>query len=244
MMYSKPNSMTTPELSVVMPCYGVGELVPKNASELISVLDGITPNYELIIVANYRDPSDPTPPAAQTFADTHPQVTCIAKQKEGGYGWDIKEGLNVVQGNYVAYIDGDGQVPFEDVARVYKAIKEKETDIAMTYRTTRGDGPWRKTISRVYNIFFLLLFPGGTVRDINAKPKIFSREAFNQIQPSSDDWFIDAEIIILARRKKLSITEIQTKFNKLEGRQSLINIGSIIEFIMNLIRFRIKEFRV
>mgnify|MGYP000201531256 CR=1 FL=1 len=54
----------------------------------------------------------------------------------------------------VAVIDGDGQMPFEDVIHVYRKLRDEDLDLVKTYRTERGDGFYRKTISIVYNIIF------------------------------------------------------------------------------------------
>ena len=59
----------------------------------------------------------------------------------------------------------------------------------------------------------------------------------------SDDWFIDAEIMIQVRRLKFNFSEISTQFTKLDSRTSFVKPGAIIEFIVNMILFRIREFR-
>ena len=59
----------------------------------------------------------------------------------------------------------------------------------------------------------------------------------------SDDWFIDAEIMIQARRLKLRFAEISTQFSKLDTRTSFVKPGAIIEFVVNMILFRFREHR-
>ena len=59
----------------------------------------------------------------------------------------------------------------------------------------------------------------------------------------SNDWFIDAEIMIQARRLKFKIGEVSTIFRGLEGkRKSFIGLPAIVEFMKNLVVFRIREF--
>ena len=43
----------------------------------------------------------------------------------------------------------------------------------------------------------------------------------------SDDWFIDAEIMIQARRLKLNHPEIATQFKKPDSQKSFIKSGDI-----------------
>lgn len=88
----------------------------------------------------------------------------------------------------------------------------------------------------------ILFFPiAGT--DMNAKPKIVTREAYEKLRLESNDWFIDAEIMIQARRHNFRIGEVPTEFYAHKDRPSFISFRAIWEFIKNLIRYRWKELR-
>jgi len=88
-----------------------------------------------------------------------------------------------------------------------------------------------------------LFFPGIITKDINGKPKIFTRQAFEKLQLESNDWFIDAEIMIKARRLGFRVGEVETHFHQNPERQSFISFKANIEFIKNILTWRIKEFR-
>jgi hypothetical protein len=55
------------------------------------------------------------------------------------------------------------------------------------------------------------------------------------------DWFIDAEIMIPARKLKLKIEKIPVVYSANESRKSFVRVGAILEFIINLIKYRIKH---
>ena len=157
-------------------------------------------------------------------------------------GWDMKTGFQTASGKALAVIDGDGQMPSGDVIRVYQLMVKDGLDLAKTYRAKRDDGSYRKVISVVYNILFKLLFPGINAWDINSKPKIMTREFYEKISLESNGWFIDAEIMILARRLGIKIGETETVFHSMDSRPSFVKPLSILEFLANLLTFRIKEF--
>lgn len=240
-MEKKQNPLV--ELSVVILCYRAGESTREFVNHTICALEsaGII-DYELILVGNYLERSgDITPDIVKDIASKNLKIRYVADVKQGMMGWDMKSGLNLAAGNYLMVIDGDSQMPVEDLARVFLKIQKEKLDLVKVYRVKRGDDYWRKTISLIYNIFFHLLFPGLKARDINAKPKIFTREAYEKMHLVSDDWFIDAEIMIQARRLRLRVGEIPTIFLGLTGRRSFVHPRAILEFLKNLIRFRIKE---
>jgi len=158
-------------------------------------------------------------------------------------GWDMKRGLEVATGRAIAITDGDGQFPLKDIALVYKKLIDENLDMVKTYRIKRSDGIYRLILSTVYNMIFKIMFPGFTCCDANSKPKIFKVAALQKMDLKSDDWFIDAEIMILVRRLKLRFAEIPTQFTELSSRHSFVKPIATIEFILNMILFRLREFR-
>ncbi|MZH02081.1 MAG: glycosyltransferase family 2 protein [Nitrospinae bacterium] len=231
---------TDPSISVVILAYRSGEGIHNFVESMVRSLDKNVPNWEIILVGNhFVDDGDPTPCIVTEIAQSHPGIRSVTRIKKGMMGWDMKSGLEAATGKTIAVIDGDGQMPFEDVVHVYKKLKDEGLDLVKTFRTKRCDGLYRKTISVVYNFIFNVLFPGLNCRDVNSKPKIMTREVYNRMCLSSNGWFIDAEIMILARKMKLKIGEIPTVFLPLNYRPSFVKLRSIWEFSVNLIWYRL-----
>jgi glycosyltransferase involved in cell wall biosynthesis len=234
-----------PELSVVVLCYRSGGAARSFAARIAkTLLDAGIEDYQIVLVGNYVTGSgDTTPDVVRELAAADPHIVCSAVPKQGMMGWDLRSGLALATGEYLAVIDGDGQVLVEDVVRVYRLLREEGLDLAKTYRRYRGDGLKRKLFSLVFNGLFHLLFPGLRVRDVNAKPKVLTRSAYERMTLRSNDWFIDAEIVIQARRLGLRIGEMETDFLGLTGRRSFIRLAAVFEFLRNLVRYRIEELR-
>ncbi len=235
----------SPDLSVVVLCYRSGDEARSCAARIGKVLvDAGIDNYQLVLVGNYVAGSgDTTPDVVRELAAGDPRIVCSAVAKQGMMGWDMRSGLSLATGACLAVIDGDGQVLVEDLVRIYRLLREQGLDLAKTYRTRRGDGLKRKLFSLVFNGLFHGLFPGLAVRDVNAKPKILTRAAYERLALRSDDWFIDAEILIQARRLGFRIGEIETEFLGLTGRRSFISMAAVVEFLRNLWRYRLRELR-
>ena len=230
-----------PDISVVILCYRAENFAAVFIKQVQEILEQRRLNYELVLVANYQAALlgiDKTPEIVRALAHGDPRLVVVAKEKQGMMGWDMRSGLAAATGAAIAVIDGDGQMPPEDIIKVYDTLVEGHHDIAKTYRDQRFDGWFRILISVVYNLVVKVLFPRVAVRDVNSKPKIFTSAALKKLQLQSDDWFIDAEIILKATRLGLSIGEVSTIFHVNENRKSFIKGATIFEFIKNLIRFR------
>ena len=235
--------MKTPEISVVVLAYRSAGTIASFVDSLVDSLEKEKLHWEIVLVGNYFEGiGDQTPKVVKEIAARDSRIKPVVEVKKGMMGWDMKTGLQAATGKALAVIDGDGQMPSTDVIRVYQLMKRDSLDLAKTYRAKRNDGSYRRLISVVYNILFKILFPGINAWDMNSKPKIMKKEFYEKINLESNGWFIDAEIMILARRMNVKIGEIETVFHSMDSRPSFVKPLSIIEFLGNLISYRIKEF--
>jgi len=236
--------MTNPEISVVVLAYREGPAIEPFVQKLQDALSEARLNYEIILVSNYKPQlEDETPELARKLAQADPRILAITNVKnEGeGMGWDARRGMDEARGETIAFIDGDGQMPAEDVVAVYRKLKEKGLDLCKTVRVERHDGWKRKVTSMAYNAFVRMLFPGIQARDINGKPKIFTREAYRKLNLKSNGWFLDGEIMIKAGELGLKYDAIPTIFKSNEHRESMVKPGMILAFIGNIVIYRFKS---
>ncbi len=231
---------SVPELSVVVLCYRAGYYIQDFVAQLETELVESNIDFELILVANYEKGSNDNTPAIVTkLAENKPRFRVISKEKKGRMGWDMRSGLEGAAGSHIAVIDGDGQMPVSDVVKVYQMLLAGNYDLAKTYRAVRYDGFYRGALSSVYNMLFKMLYmPGYPLHDINSKPKVMTRNAYERFNLVSSDWFTDAEIMIEALNNKLKIGELSTIFYENERRKTLVGYDTVVEFIYNLFYYR------
>ena len=235
--------MESPDISVVVLAYRSAATIQGFVDSLVNFLEGEKIDWEVVLVGNYiGETDDQTPEVVKRISEGNPRIKSVIYKKEGMMGWDMRSGLQAATGKRLAVIDGDGQMPCADVIRVYNLMVEKGYDLVKTVRVKRGDGFYRILISRIYNFLFKVMFPGINARDMNSKPKIMTRELYQKMDLGSDGWFVDAEIMIKAWRLKMGIGEIETTFHGIDTRPSFVKPFAILEFLANLILYRLKEF--
>lgn len=236
---------SVPELSVVCLCYRSQQLAEDLAAQICRELEDADIDYELVLVANYHEgDGDPTPDIVRRFALDRTRVKTVTDVKEGMMGWDMRSGLRAATGAHLAVIDGDGQMPSSDIVKTYRVLQVADYDLVKTFRAERFDGLYRIWLSRGYNLLFHLLFPNsGKFRDINAKPKVMTRAAYESMSLISNDWFTDAEIMIEALRNRLKVGEVSTIFLNNERRATFLRTATILEFLRNLLYYRFQRWR-
>ena len=221
--------------------YRAEEALTPVVERLHEELEALGEPFELVIVANYDAGSeDRTPRVAEEFASAHPRAGVVAEAKEGGMGWDLRSGIEAAAGRVLVVIDGDGQNPPGDVVRAYCALREGGFDLVKGRRVTRQDGFYRRVLSIAYNVVFAVLFGTWRLWDVNGKPKAITREAYSRVELQSDDWFLDAELVLAARRQGMRIGEIPVEFGAPEARESFVRPGAVVEFARHMLSYRLR----
>ena len=232
---SESTAGTRPAMSAIVLGYRAGDALAGLAERLHADLVGSGIDFELVLVANHDGPEpDHTVEVARKFASGHDNVTVVASQKLGAMGWDMRSGLDAAAGDFLIVIDGDGQNPTHDVLRAYELRSETGADVVKGRRSTRADGVVRMAISLIYNLAFAVMFGARGIWDVNGKPKGMTREALGRMRLTADDWFIDAEIVLEARRCGLTLAEFPVRFEENTERASFVGWKTVFEFVRNM----------
>ncbi len=224
-----------PTLSIALPFYNEEEGAADVVAELEKVLEKSGIDYELVLVENGS--KDGTGGILKAFSEKNPRIRVHKVPVNQGYGWGIIQGLGAARGQNIGFMCADGQIRPDDLIRVFGEFEKQDADVAKVMRVSRHDGLKRKSISFFYNHLFSLVF-GTRCPDINGTPKIFKREFLDVLSLQSKDWFIDAELIIKASQKGLTIRQVPVDFLKREKGRSNVRWKTIVEFLKNIVRYR------
>jgi glycosyltransferase involved in cell wall biosynthesis len=236
-----PAVAVDPDLSAIVLCYREGERIVAVLDRLWVELTSADVAFELVLVGNYHaGADDPTPAVLERWAQGREGVVVLAREKQGAMGWDMRTGLAAARGGVMIVTDGDDQTPPEDIMRMYRELRQRGAEVMKGRRTTRHDGFYRGAISVIYNGLFRLLFRPGRIWDINGKPKALTRRAYEAMELTSDDWFIDAEIVLQAKRLGFGVAELPVEFHVAE-RASWVRASAIAEFLRNMARARFRR---
>ncbi len=230
------------QLSLVLPFYNEEEAVESVLLDLLNSFDKTNISYEIIAVNNGS--SDNTSNLISKLSKSRSKIKLVTVPVNKGYGHGIICGLKETKGLVIGFVDGDGQVSSEDVVRCANYIlSNPSVNYCKFRRNTREDGYIRKVYSNIFNKIMRLFF-GLKVKDMNAKPKLFSRELYNKMLPLvSKDWFIDAETLVKAKNNNVKIIEIPGRFKEREKGQSNVRTSTIWEFVKNILGAKLRGFK-
>lgn len=191
-------------LSVFFPAYNEEKNIEKMVHKAVEVLAAIgLKDYEVIIVNDGS--SDRTAAVADALARQYEKVRVIHHEKNLGYGLALRAGFAAARMDYVFYSDGDNQYDLTELHKFVALIPY--TDIVSGFRIRKQYSLYRKITSFTYNLILRFLFDLSD-RDIDCAFKLYPRELFAQIELTSRDAFIDAEVAIKARLLNYRTTEV------------------------------------
>ena len=123
------------KLSVVILCYKSEEKIIEFVDLVEKVIKKLNKQYEIILVANYKKSIvDKTPSIVRELSKNNKNLVPVILEKKGMMGWDAISGLKVAKGDAIALIDGDGQMPPEDLGRLFRIMLSGEFDFVKTFR--------------------------------------------------------------------------------------------------------------
>ncbi len=209
--------------------------------EFLSVVRGQLREVDLHMVIINNGSTDDTEEVIRQIESKYSFVRHYTIPVNKGYGYGVRTGLNNLNGDIVGFMWGDNQFDVAILLPMINAFVENTTiKIVKTYRVARHDGKLRLWVSKMYQLLFRLLY-GIYTHDINSGPKLFRSSFLNKLGTLvSDDWFIDAEIMIKATRliqsnevREFPITFFPRKFGK-----SNVRLSTCFQFLWNLIKYK------
>lgn len=112
-----------PEISIIVPVYKVEEYLREC---LDSILRQTFSNFELILV------DDGSPDSSGVICDQYANLDeriRVIHQKNGGHSAARNAGLDIAEGKYISFIDGDDCVPDWMLEELHQVIKKYDVDM-------------------------------------------------------------------------------------------------------------------
>ena len=215
-------------VSVFLPAYNEEENIEQAVMNSVKVLKEICDDWEVIVVNDAS--KDRTAEIAERLARDVPGVRVIHHQQNTRLGGALRTGFSNSTKDLVFYTDADNPIDMHDLARAVPLMDQ--ADFITGFRLNQEEPIKRKVYSRCYNWLIRLLF-GLKVRDVNFSFKLVKQEVLKKAKLRSLGSFIDAKLLIEARKYGFRIKEIGIRYYPRTKGESTLATPSVIFKIMD-----------
>ncbi|MFF2022072.1 glycosyltransferase [Streptomyces sp. NPDC058171] len=139
--------MTTPQISVVVPCFNESEVIEAFHTTLLSAVEPTRETFEVCYVDDGS--SDGTRSLLSGIAAVDPRVHYTAFSRNFGKEAALLAGLRMARGRAVVMMDADLQHPPALLPRMFE-LHRQGFDQVVAQRDRSGEGVLRAALSRAY----------------------------------------------------------------------------------------------
>jgi len=194
------------KLQILMPVYNEATSIKDTINEIFETLKG---KIEFEFIISEDGSSDGTKEILAELKQKYP-MTLISEPGRKYYSKAVIDGIKKANADYLLIKDSDGQCDPNDILNFWKL--RDESDLINGYRHPRYDFAYRRFISKLFYLFYKLLF-NVPLRDpsfayVFMSKKVYSRlNDFLPLMPDGFFWEFNA------RAKKLNYKFNEIKIN-------------------------------
>jgi dolichol-phosphate mannosyltransferase len=220
--------------------YNEEEVIDEFSTRLVKSLEALGYDYEIIFVV---EGIDSTLQKVSELAKWNPRVRVEYHEKRLGLGKATKKGLSLIdpKSDYVLTMDSDLNHDPEEIERLLEATKEADVVVGCRSKT-RGlvkELPWFKRMVSASTNWVLRNAFRMESSDITSGFRVYSTKTIESVRDEliSRNFEVTAELLIRAKKKGFSISEVPITFTRRpRGTSKLSFVKSGAGYIVLLFR--------
>lgn len=222
-------------LTVVIPAYNEGEILPEIAPALIEFCR--TRDWKIIFV---NDGSHDNTKQILDSLDSWPHVCIIHHKVNRGYGGALKTGIRQTTTPYLVTMDGDGQHDPQDVEYLLQFAIENDADMVVGKRDVgSGSSLYRSVGKFIIRSFTRTLMPL-PVTDLNSGFKLYRTELAKRYITVCPDSMAFSDVITLVFLNESNLVlEHPIHVSPRRVGQSTINTFTAIETVIQVLNITV-----
>jgi dolichyl-phosphate beta-glucosyltransferase len=204
-------------LSIIIPAFNEEIRLPKAIEKIGEYLASRSTSSEIIVVDDGS--TDSTAALVESYRARYPQLRLVSNGRNRGKGFSVRHGMLEARGEIALFTDADLSAPIAEADKLMEPIETMRVDAAIGSRALDRSrievhqSAVRETAGILFNRLARLI-AGVKFSDTQCGFKAFRRERAIVIfeQQRVERFGFDSEILFLAKRHGLQVTEIPVRW--------------------------------
>jgi O-antigen/teichoic acid export membrane protein len=191
---------SVPQLSLIIPSYNGGSTLTETVRSTVATLEDTNRSYEVIVVSDGS-----TDGCEAEVIEAAGSIDVLHYTQRQGKGVALRVGMTRARGEYVAFLDGDGDLDPGELNGFLVLMDLYEPDLVIGSKrhplSIVEYPPARRVMSWLYQHLVRILF-GLNVRDTQTGMKLVRREVLDAVLPRMLEkrFAFDLEFLVVAKR--------------------------------------------
>jgi glycosyltransferase involved in cell wall biosynthesis len=209
-----------PMVSIVVPAFNEAHRIGDSINKIDAFMRQAPFCCELIVVDDGS-----TDNTAAVVSQVPARALRVVRNNENhGKGYTVRQGVLAATGKYVLFTDADLSAPIGELDKLLEVAVKEGVDVVIGSRAIdrrfieKHQSALRELSGQTFNVMVRLLL-GLNLHDTQCGFKLFDREKSRRIfeQQRTQGFGFDPELLFLARRAGLTISEIPVRWSHAEG---------------------------
>ena len=206
------NKERVPEISVIIPCYNLENVVKITIKNILENLEKYTDSFEILIVNDGS--TDNTLGVIQEIKNNHQSIDIITYSQNKGKGYAVKTGILQSIGSSIVFIDGDLDITSDAIQNYINELDN--FDLVIGSKSSQNSEieirQSRKILSDLFGGLVRSL-TGLKIQDTQVGFKVGNGDYLRKIFKimSIDGFAFDVELLVIATKFNLRIKEMPVK---------------------------------
>ena len=225
-----PAAAPTRSISVVLPAYNEEDCIERAVAAAREALADVASVHEIVVVDDAS--TDRTGALAEGLARADNRVRVIRHARNRTLGGALRSGFAAARCDLILYTDADLPVDLRALPAALALFERERADLLAGYRLNpQAAGRRRALYTWGYNRLIRAVF-GLAVRDVNFAFKLIRRTLLEGMTLRSEGSFIDAELLLRARKAGARFVELGVEYVPRSGGVSKLSSPRVIATIL------------
>lgn len=228
-----PDQTSSPELSVVIPCFNEQGSISATIADLHQNLAALG-SYELIVVNDGS--TDRSPEILAELARESNHLRLVEHESNRGYGAALKTGIRRARAPLIAIMDADGTYPSAQIPELVRVARQ--ADMAVGSRTgRRPSGSRIRYLPKLFLGWYASWIAEQSIPDFNSGLRVFRKPVAEKLMGILPDGFSFTLTITLAMlTNHYDVRFVPIDYFERVGKSKIRPIRDTLGFIQLIVR--------